>query len=80
MLKPYVEARYNLVTLNGEKFTDGTSRNDIKNLNFLLKGGAGKGQLTTLGEKQMYRLGQQLKERYVNDLKFLSPTYDKNEA
>jgi len=79
ILKPYVNAKYNLVTLDGEKFTGGVSKNDQKNIKFLLKGGAGKGQLTTLGEKQMFRLGQQIKERYVNDLKFLSPTYKKDE-
>ena len=44
-----------------------------------LQGGAGKGQLTQVGEKEMFELGQHIRERYVNNMKFLSAEYSSNE-
>ena len=35
----------------------------------------GLGQLTSLGMKQMYSLGQRFRTKYVDQLKLLSPTY-----
>jgi len=35
----------------------------------------GLGQLTSLGMKQMYSLGQRFRAKYVDQLKLLSPTY-----
>ena len=46
---------------------------------FFLKGGAYHGQLTFVGEQQLFDLGCRLRERYVNELKFLSQNYDPNE-
>ena len=43
------------------------------------KGGVGRGQLTNVGEKQMFSLGRRLQQRYVDDLKFISSEYNPNE-
>ena len=51
----------------------------LKLIFFYYQGGAGKGQLTSLGEKQLFELGQRLRQKYVNDMKFLSGNYDKKE-
>ena len=79
MLEPMVQAKYKLVNLDGTDFIDRISSSDKKGLNFKLKGGAGKGQLTTYGEKQLFELGRVFRQRYVHDLKFLSPEYNQNE-
>lgn len=49
-------------------------------LNRIMKGGIGRGQLTYVGEKQMFDLGQKLKKRYIDELKFLPKTYDPNQV
>ncbi|CAB3411075.1 unnamed protein product [Caenorhabditis bovis] len=42
-------------------------------------GGGGLGQLSPLGMKQHLNLGKLLRQRYVNDMQFLSPKYRSNE-
>jgi len=79
MLEPLVKARYKLVNLDGSEFTHRVSSSDKKGLEFKLKGGAGKGQLTTYGEKQLFELGRVFRQRYVRDLGFLSAEYNPKE-
>ena len=47
--------------------------------NFFSKGGAYHGQLTYIGEQQLFDLGCRLRKRYINELNFLSQNYDPNE-
>ena len=63
--------------LNWAQVTIFGSRNVKFNNN--IKGGAYQGQLTFVGEQQLFDLGQRLKKRYVDELKFLSKHYDPNE-
>lgn len=79
LLNPYVQANYKLVTLDNKDFAQKDADNDIVNLSRKLKGGAGKGQLTSLGEKQLFQLGRRFRQKYINDMKFLSGNYDENE-
>lgn len=43
------------------------------------KGNVGRGQLTSVGEQQMFDLGRVVRKKYLEELKFLSPEYDPNE-
>ncbi len=79
MLEPYVKAKYKLKTLDNQEFEDIISYYDHLNYNNKLKGGAGRGQLTKVGEKQMFELGRKIREKYVNKLNFISPYYDTNQ-
>jgi len=80
LLEELVLAKYKLVGLEGEKFDESVlSYWDQKNMDRRLKGGAGRGQLTRIGERQLYDIGRELRQKYVNELKFLSPKYDHNE-
>jgi hypothetical protein len=81
ILKPYVDANFELRDLQDE-----IVRNDelstIDKLNFgrnKLKGGAACGQLTNIGEQQLFQLGQLIRKHYMKDLKFLSPNYDSHQ-
>jgi lysophosphatidic acid phosphatase type 6 len=76
LLEPYVKAPYVLKDLNNRDFRSYMSHWDKLNFENKLKGGAGRGQLTTVGEKQLFELGRRVQKRYVEELKFLSPDYD----
>ncbi|XP_030642300.1 lysophosphatidic acid phosphatase type 6 [Chanos chanos] len=45
-----------------------------------LSGGVHPGQLTTVGMQQLYDLGQRLRKRYIDDLPFLTPTFQLSEV
>lgn len=79
LLEPYVKAKYKLKTLENEDFEDIISYYDHVNYKNKLKGGAGRGQLTKVGEKQMFDLGRRIREKYIDKLKFISPYYDTNQ-
>lgn len=80
LLDPYVKADYTLKTLENEDLCHKkASIYDQKNLDRPLKGGAPMGQLTKVGEKQMFELGRRVKEKYVNQLKFLDSEYKPSE-
>ncbi len=76
LLEPYVKAPYILKDLNNKDFSNYMSHWDKLNFENKLKGGAGRGQLTKVGEKQLFDLGRRVHKRYIEDLKFLSPDYD----
>lgn len=40
-----------------------------------LKGNCSKGELTRIGQHQAYDLGKWLRERYVDNLRYLPPSY-----
>ncbi|GAV09221.1 hypothetical protein RvY_18796 [Ramazzottius varieornatus] len=48
--------------------------------NVIFPGGCFAGQLTLPGKRQMYQLGQRLRKEYINDQKFLSPSYSSKEV
>ena len=37
------------------------------------------GQLTKVGEAQMFSLGRRVRKKYIEEMKFLSEIYDPNE-
>jgi hypothetical protein len=60
---------------NQQREKDILSVIDERNFKRKLRGGAGRGQLTKVGEQQMFNLGRRLKNRYVEELDFLSKYY-----
>ncbi|RNA22195.1 lysophosphatidic acid phosphatase type 6 [Brachionus plicatilis] len=77
LLKPFVEAKMVVKSLDGQKdLTNSISYKDEKYLQRKLKGGAFVGQLTSTGEQQMFNLGSRLKKKYIQDMDFLSQKYD----
>jgi hypothetical protein len=52
---------------------------DKKHFTQILKGGVPTGQLTNVGERQLFELGQLIRQRYMKDLKFLTPDYDSHQ-
>jgi len=80
LLDTYVKAKVNLVGIRNYQIESEYSFYDKKNVNKKLKGGACAGMLTTVGEKQMYELGRRLRERYIDQLAFLSNVYDQKEV
>lgn len=79
LLEPYVKAKYSLKTLDNQDFKDYMSKYDQLNFNNKLKGGAGRGQLTKVGEQQMFELGRRVRDRYINELNFLNSKYNPSE-
>lgn len=79
LLDPFVQAKYKLKTLDNSDFEDILSYYDQLNMDFKLKGGTGRGQLTKVGEEQMYNLGRRVKDKYIDKLKFLSQNYNPTE-
>lgn len=80
MLDPLVKAKYKLKLLDNTDFDhDILSYYDKINLKNTLKGGIGRGQLTQVGENQMYNLGRRVRQRYIDELNFLSSKYNPNE-
>ncbi|CAF0722914.1 unnamed protein product [Brachionus calyciflorus] len=80
LLEPFVKAKYKLKLLDNSDFDhDILSYYDELNLKNHLIGGIGRGQLTKVGEKQMFNLGRRVRQRYIEDLKFLSKDYKPSE-
>lgn len=52
---------------------------DSQYLGTILKGGMFAGQLTSVGMRQMFALGERLRKSYVEDIPFLSPTFNPRE-
>lgn len=46
----------------------------------ILTGGTYPGQLTTIGMEQMYDLGVRLRKRYIEDIPFLTPSFNPKEV
>lgn len=44
-----------------------------------IQGGAGRGRLTKVGEKQLFDLGLRMREKYIRKLNFMTDKYDFNE-
>lgn len=78
LLETFVKAKVSLRTLGRTEVKNETSYYDEMNMKFKLKGGAPAGMLTNVGERQMFNLGRRLREKYVEELKFLPVNYDPN--
>lgn len=76
LLQPYVKAPYVLKDLDNQEFNDHMSHWDKLNFMNKLKGGAGRGQLTKVGEKQVFELGRRVRNKYMNEIGFLKPDYN----
>ena len=75
-----MQANYMLKTLdNQERPKDVLSKFDERNFGQILRGGAARGQLTKLGEQQMFDLGRRLRKRYIEEFGFLSQNYSPSE-
>jgi hypothetical protein len=68
--KIYSKYKYIVYLLNQTRFIIGFC---------LFKGGCPIGQLTTVGSEQMFNLGRRIREKYINEMGFLSSKYDPNE-
>ncbi len=79
LLNPFLKVNYILKTLDNKDFVKGLSYKDKKYYKTILNGGAPIGQLTRVGEEQMFKLGRRIRQKYIQDLKFISSRYDPKE-
>ena len=76
MMEPYVKAKYMLKSLDSGHFDECLSHYDKYNVSSPLENGVPRGFLTKIGEQQMFSLGRRLRKKYIEELKFISPTYN----
>ncbi|PIK42095.1 putative lysophosphatidic acid phosphatase type 6 isoform X2 [Apostichopus japonicus] len=73
----HTEIDYEICSLDGGSRPEPVVENIYRKV--ILNGGAFGGQLTGVGMKQAYKLGQSLKSYYVDQLKFLSSEFTAND-
>ncbi|CAH3013992.1 unnamed protein product [Porites evermanni] len=74
---PHTDVAYELKHVSGGPCPVSESKERL--LKRLLKGGIPAGQLTKVGQQQMYELGKKRGKLYVDNLKFLQETYHPEE-
>ncbi|CAF0877062.1 unnamed protein product [Brachionus calyciflorus] len=80
LLDPFVDSDILVKSLDNQRdLSNVLSYKDQKYLNRKLKGGAHVGQLTCVGEEQMFNLGSRLKEKYIKEMNFFNEKYDPSE-
>ncbi|XP_062962160.1 lysophosphatidic acid phosphatase type 6 [Cynocephalus volans] len=75
---PQTELDYTVTSLTGGPKPH--SPHDSQYHETTLKGGMFAGQLTKVGMQQMFALGERLRKNYVEDIPFLSPTFNPQEV
>lgn len=70
---PYTDFDYELKHVSGGARP--FSKYDDRQMKKILKGGSPQGQLTKVGQQQMYDLGRKCGKLYIDDLKFVQETF-----